>query len=107
MNNSANELMSLFEGYKETSRKIADMYLKRFPRKYSCDVIVGPSELRLASFLFEVSDDDIAILKECMQDVYSDSASHGKGKTLEAVQKERTHRPAQSPSQPSCFRRTE
>lgn len=91
MNNNATKIISLFEGYEKTSRKIADMYLKRFPRKYSCDVIVGPSELLLASFLFEVSDDDIAILNECMQDVYSDSAAHGKGKTLEAVLKEKGH----------------
>lgn len=83
------ELLSVIESYKESAKKIAELYLERFPRKLCCEVNVGPSELILASFLLEVNDDEIAILRECMKSVDTDSLRRRGATTLEAVLKQK------------------
>lgn len=82
------ELLNVIKSYKESARKIADLYLEKFPRKLCCEVTVGPSEL-ISTFLLEVSDDEIAILTECMQSVGAEGMLHRDGNTLEAVLKQK------------------
>lgn len=83
------EFLKTIETHKNVSKKIADLYLERFPRKLCCEVNVGPSELSLASFLLEVNDDEIAILRECMKSVDPDSLCRRDATTLEAVLKQK------------------
>lgn len=89
MNMNMEELLSVIESYKESAKKIAELYLERFPRKLCCEVNVGSSELILASFLLEVNDDEIAILRECMKSVDTDSLMRRGATTLEAVLKQK------------------
>lgn len=86
---SKEELLSVIESHKEASKKIAALYLKQFPRKLCCEVNVGPSELSLASFLYEVTDEEIAILRECMKSVDTDSLCRRDAITLEVVLKQK------------------
>lgn len=91
MDMNKDEFLKMIENHRETVRKIADLYLERFPRKLCCGVIVGPSELTLASFLLEVTDYEIAILRECMKSVSFDANGWRIGKTLEEVLEQKGH----------------
>ena len=51
MDMDKDEYLKIIENYKESARKIADLYLERFPRKFCCEVNVGPAGLSFASFL--------------------------------------------------------
>lgn len=83
------EFLKTIETHKNVSKKIADLYLERFPRGLCCEVNVGPAELSLASFLLEVNDDEIAILRECMKYTDADSLMRRDATTLEDVLKEK------------------
>lgn len=91
MDMNKDEFLKMIENHRETARKIADLYLESFPRKLCCEVNVGPSELTLASFLLEVTDDEIAILRECMKSVSFDANGWRIGKTLEEVLEQKGH----------------
>lgn len=83
------DFLSVIESYKESARKMADLYLEKFPRKLCCEVNVGPSVLSLASFLLEFDDEEIAILRECMKSVDTDSLHRSDATTLETVLKQK------------------
>ena len=83
MNTNNEDLLSVIKSYKESSKNIADLYLERFPRKLCCEVTVGPSELILASFLLEVTDEEIAIIHECMKSVRFDAMRRRVGNTFD------------------------
>ena len=85
------EFLKMIENHRETARKIADLYLERFPRKLCCEVNVGSSELILASFPLEVTDDEIAILRECMKSVSFDANGSCIGNTFEEVLEQKGH----------------
>lgn len=91
MDMNKEEFLKMIENHRETARNIADLYLERFPRKLYCEVNVGPSELTLASFLLEVTDDEIAILRECMKSVSFDANGWRIGKTIEEVLEQKGH----------------
>lgn len=89
MNMTKEDFLKTIETHKNVSKKIADLYLERFPRKLCCEVYVGPSELTLASYLLEVNDDEIAILRECMKSVDTDGLCRRDATTLETVLKQK------------------
>lgn len=89
MNMTKEEFLKMIETHKNVSKKIANLYLERFPRKLCCEVNIGPSALILASFLLEVNDDEIAILQECMKYTDDDSLMRRDATTLEDVLKEK------------------
>ena len=89
MDMDKDEYLKIIENYKESARKIADLYLERFPRKLCCEVNVGPVGLSFASFLLEVDDDEIGILRECMKSVDNDSWCRSDVTTLEVVLKQK------------------
>ena len=89
MDMDKDEYLKIIENYKESARKIADLYLERFPRKLCCEVNVGPVGLSFASFLLEVDDDEIGILRECMKSVDNDSWCRSDVTTLELVLKQK------------------
>ena len=89
MDMDKDEYLKIVENYKESARKIADLYLERFPRKLCCEVNVGPAGLSFASFLLEVDDDEIGILRECMKSVDNDSWCRSDVTTLEVVLKQK------------------
>lgn len=91
MDMNKDEFLKMIENHRETARKIADLYLEKFPRKFCCVVNVGPSELTLASFLLDVTDDEIAILRECMKSVSFDANGWRIGKTFEEVLEQKGH----------------
>ena len=91
MDMNKDEFLKIIENHRETARKIGDLYLERIPRKLCCVVNVGPTELTLASFLLEVTDDEIAILRECMKSVSFDANGWRIGKKLEEVLEQKGH----------------
>lgn len=91
MDMNKDEFLKMIENHRETARKIADLYLERFPRELCCEVNVGPAELSLASFLLEVTDDEISTLRECMKSVSFDANGWRIGKTFEEVLEQKGH----------------